>query len=628
MTANVQHSTNYIRLWSFVLAMLLMIGVAILIPREGLWSNRPFHENITIISAVASFFAGTLSLVRYYAKKVCPFLWIGIAFLGNAVIELVYVNVYSFYPVFNADMPFATFMIWGWWLGRVYLSCTLACAYVTCRKLEPGVRYNRQETGAYLVGAVLLVSCLLALFYLALPTTRVTGTINRPLEFVPAALFLISLIGFYRQNQWTKSLFAYWFVLSLVICVAVQLFIAPFSSQIYDPNFMAGNVFRATAHVLVVVGLNCEIYNSYKQAEERADRIAAQNLMVSQVKDYALYLLDPKGYVMTWNTGAELLKGYKENEIIGKHFSIFYTKADLDEHKPEIEMRDAKENGHFEDEGWRVRKDGSRFWANVIVTPIYNTNNEFIGFSKITRDLTERKRIEDELKKQNVLLGQSNEQLEQYAYIATHDLKEPLRSIASFTELMLRKLELKPEGISIYAEYIRKAVDRTKSLIEGLRTYSKVGNEANEPLTLVDMNQPFEDAMTLLRKRIEETNTVITASRLPKILGISSQLMYLFLHLLDNAIKYVKPGILPRIEVRCSEAGNTYLITVADNGVGIPGEYRDKVFTLFQKLHRDDQSGTGIGLAICKKVVALHGGDIGYTTDESGTTFRISFPMP
>jgi PAS domain S-box-containing protein len=611
------------RILSYIATCVVLALFGVFVTDLGWHSNPVFHTNICIIDAMIGLFTGFLALVRYYAKKGCPYLWVALAFLGIGIIEGTYAYAYAFRTYFLISR-LENFMVWGWWLGKLYFSIMMLCAYLTCRK---NANTKHQEKLTYAIASVMILVCLGILLFTKLPDITVPGVIARPLEFINGFLLVIALVGFFRLNTWMSSAFSHWLIISLILCAFNQFFIVPLSAEVYDIRFMAGNIIRALSHILVAIGLQSEIFKLYRKMEEETVKLSALRLAVSQVSDYAVYMLDTEGRIVTWNKGAEHIKGYTEAEILGEPFSKFYPEEDIKAGKPEKELHDAVAYGHYIDEGWRIRKDHTRFWAYFIITPIYNEARELIGFSKITRDLTEHKIVEEEMRLKNRQLTQSNEQLQQFAYIATHDLKEPLRSITSFTELLIRECQSSGEKAGNYAQFIVKAVERTRRLIDDLRTYSMIGMQQTEQ-TDVDLNQCLQDAMNLLKKKIEESRTELHTAHLPTVEGSPSQFMYLFLHFIDNAIKYGKPGIPPVIKITYTTSGNEYVFSIADNGVGIAKEYEDRIFTIFQKLVRRDQtSGSGIGLSICKQVVQLHGGRIWFASSEKGTTFYFSLPM-
>ncbi len=366
-------------------------------------------------------------------------------------------------------------------------------------------------------------------------------------------------------------------------------------------------------------------------------------LLIASVKDYGIFMLDPRGHISSWNEGARRIKGYEEAEILGKHFSIFYTQEDLDSGKPPFELKHAIQTGKYEEEGWRVRKDGTHFWANVVITALFDQQNRHVGFAKVTRDLTERKLAEQALKESeeryrqqsielsaaNTELRQINQELESFAYIASHDLQEPLRKIQAFAELLhLQQAAYLTESGKDLLDRMQTATGRMQALIRDLLTYSQVNN-ARQPFEPVSLDDIINDVINDLDDIIQEKQAQVFVDPLPDITGSRFQLQQLFQNLLSNALKFQAAGNLPviRITVSASETGHT--IQLADNGIGFDNRFKDQIFKMFQRLNSANQfKGTGIGLAICKRVVENHGGTI--TVDSflgQGTTFTIFLPL-
>ena len=206
-----------------------------------------------------------------------------------------------------------------------------------------------------------------------------------------------------------------------------------------------------------------------RQSEERF------RLMVSAVKDYAILMLDPGGYVVSWNSGAERIKGYRADEIIGQHFSRFYLPDDVAAGKPRKILEIAAREGRAEDEGWRQRKDGTSFWADAVVTAVRDEKGRLRGFGKVTRDLTERRRAEEELRLRNSQLEAANKELESFSYSVSHDLRAPLRAIDGFSLAILEDYEttLDEEGKN-HLERIRAAVSRMGRLIDDMLNLARI----------------------------------------------------------------------------------------------------------------------------------------------------------
>jgi PAS domain S-box-containing protein len=351
-------------------------------------------------------------------------------------------------------------------------------------------------------------------------------------------------------------------------------------------------------------------------------------------------MLDEKGRIISWNEGARRIKGYEENEIIGKYFSIFYPEEDILNSKPAYELKVARTEGKYEEEGWRIRKDGSLFWANVVITAIYNSKGILIGYSKVTRDLTERKEAEralresyeryrvlaEELRTTNVELSYANEELEQFTSIVSHDLQEPIRTIKSFLQLINIKLDKEQnEELKNYINKAINAADRMRELIRNLLQYSQLGKGelVEEKVNVKDL---IAEAIQNIKTSAEKTRAQINVETdLDIIRGDRVQLVQLVQNLLSNAIKFTSSDA-PQIKISGVRENGHVKFSVSDNGIGINETDLHKVFEIFRRLHtKKEYPGTGIGLAICKKIVDRHGGRIWPESQPGkGTTFHFT----
>ncbi|HEX3081507.1 MAG TPA: PAS domain-containing protein, partial [Puia sp.] len=347
--------------------------------------------------------------------------------------------------------------------------------------------------------------------------------------------------------------------------------------------------------------------------------------MINEVEDYAILRLSPEGIIENWNTGAEKIKGYKAREIIGKHFRIFYSPEDQNTHLPESLIRKASQEGKALHEGWRVRKDKSRFWGSILITALHDNSGRVVGFSKVTRDLTQMKIASDNLKeynerilKTNAELEEKNSQLESFNYIASHDLKEPLRKIRLFISRLKDETDLKPRVRETLSKIEISSV-RMQDLIEGLLLYCQA--DLNSIKENINLDTLLNDVISDFSDLIDQKEMEITKMKLPSVNMNPIQFRQVFYNLISNAVKYkkenttLKLNISYRMESMLNGNNNIphlyHKISFDDNGIGFEPDHTEKIFGLFQRLHDQSKySGTGLGLAICKKVIENHGGKI------------------
>jgi PAS domain S-box-containing protein len=363
-----------------------------------------------------------------------------------------------------------------------------------------------------------------------------------------------------------------------------------------------------------------------KRGEEILEKLRRQNELILNSAGEGILGLDREGKHTFVNPAAARMLGYKDEELIGRHsHSIWHHTKPNGSPYPEEECQilSSYKDGHVHSVANEVfwRKDGRGFPVEYTSTPIIE-RGILVGAVVTFTDITERKQAEEALKKKTEELARSNKELEQFAYVASHDLQEPLRMVTSYVQLLSRRYEGKLDGNA--DEFIAYAVDgatRMQRLINDLLTYSRVGTKGKE-FEPTDCERVFEHSLKNLQVAIEEQEAVITHDPLPTVMADHVQLGQLFQNLIGNAIKF-RGKEAPHIHLSARSNGNGWLFSVRDNGIGIALEYAERIFIIFQRLHnREEYPGTGIGLAVCKKIVERHGGHIWVESDPGkGATF-------
>ena len=374
-----------------------------------------------------------------------------------------------------------------------------------------------------------------------------------------------------------------------------------------------------------------------RQAEEELRRSEARfRLLVENVEDYAIFMLSPEGYVESWNAGAQRIKGYTESEIVGRHFRTFYPPDVQESRHPEHELELALRDGHYEEEGWRIRKDGGRFWANVLITAVHDQSGRHIGFAKITRDTSERREMLEERELAAAALAEANAQLEraaedqaQFLAVTAHELRTPVGVLAGTAELLAEHAEqLDAQERRELLEGMESSATRLRRLLADLLTASRLQASALElDVETVDVGTLVDGAAAAARRT--HPGAVIEASAEPGLLvqGDRDRLGQAVDNLIANALRHGVPPV--QVSARVAEADpDTVEIEVRDAGPGIGEEMRDRLFDRFATGRSG--GGTGLGLYIVRQLARSHDGEATYRpgggAEGTGGSFVLTLP--
>ncbi len=302
---------------------------------------------------------------------------------------------------------------------------------------------------------------------------------------------------------------------------------------------------------------------------------------INQVEEYAIFAMDTQGHVTTWNKGAERIKGYSEADIIGQHYRILFTKEATRKHHPEKELLQARKQGRYEGEAWRRRKDGTHFWAKVTLTPIYDAHQALVGYTKITRDLTQQKAHQEALARQHEQLQKTNKELDAFVYRAGHDLRAPLMSVLGLANVM--KAEQDSAQKERYLELIVQSVHKLDHFIGDIIDYSR--NARTELVCQKIQARSFTEQVLSQLAYSGETPVDVHLEVDPKVTFYSDpvRLSVLLHNLLSNAIRYAHPHRPARILLAIKTEKDTIRITVSDNGIGIGQQHLGRIFDMFYR---------------------------------------------
>jgi PAS domain S-box-containing protein len=366
-----------------------------------------------------------------------------------------------------------------------------------------------------------------------------------------------------------------------------------------------------------------------RRAEElRFESEQRFRFLVDSVRDYAIFMLDPRGNVATWNPGAARIKGYRADEIVGSHFSRFYPPEALAAGAPERELAVALSEGKFEEEGWRLRSDGTRFWASVVITPVISADAEHIGFVKVTRDLTERREADLE----RLRLAQAQEAIrlrDDFLSIASHELRTPLMAVQLQIESLQRMYSGTDDKLGSKLDRADRGVRRLSDLVDALLDVTRISSgKLTVHATQVDLAAVIDEVLDRMHEAVVQSGCKLTARIERGIVGNWDPLRMgqVVTNLLSNAIKYAAGS---DVEVVLRRDGDLAKLVVSDTGPGIPPKDLERVFGRFERAADSrHHGGLGLGLYVAREIVVAHGGAIHATNREpSGALFEIDLPV-
>jgi PAS domain S-box-containing protein len=379
-----------------------------------------------------------------------------------------------------------------------------------------------------------------------------------------------------------------------------------------------------------------EVLDQYRQMRQSLLESEARfRLLIEHVKDYAIFMLDPEGNITTWNIGAAQIKGYRAEEIIGHHFSTFYTAADRERGKPTRGLEIARREGRFLDEGWRVRKDGSQFWASVVLTAIHDQAGRLLGFGKVTRDLTERKRMEDALSRQYEA-QEAIRMRDAFLSVAAHELKTPITNLQGFAQVTLRYIE-KAEvfdcaRIVRALQMIDAQADKLGQLVKQLLDIAQMqARQSKLVVSRINVTELVQQVVSLIEVQTSQHTVVFQAPPNLMIEADALRLEQVLVNVLDNAVKYSPQG--GQIVVAIDELDSSRIqISISDQGIGIPEDERERIFEPFYRVSSEKvssvTSGVGLGLFVSQQIIAMHHGQIGVeAVPGGGSRFMITLPI-
>lgn len=661
---------------AFLLAGVLLVAIAGAVASQFFvpGGSAEFHTGAEAVATVLAFIVGVSLLTRYAIVGGSKVLLLGLGFTGTGVLDGYHTIVTSapFMEAFPSEID--SLIPWSWMGSRLLLGTMFLLVALDL----PLSRFSDQRSnGALILGTVVAAFTVLTLlFFAAVPLPKAyfeSLLFGRPQELVPAAMFLAAFIVLLRAGNWSRNSYDLWVLVAVMINLLAQTFFMPFSHRLFDYQFDMAHVFKILSYLAMFTAVMAHMKRTILSEHQATGQLDALEILrsvsaheaspdsmfpvvaeqVAKLVDYDRLTISTTNSISGPNRSMTLV--YQSGvKMLDRTLGSVMDRTSSDRTKTSFTepiLEDDVTVGEHPD--LDAAAVDLRAWAEV---PLI-TNGEVVGmlsvrsrragaYSKRDLDLlqsaagylapmlrntfmvNEMLKSEQQLMEQALDLRNSNESLEQFAYIASHDLQEPLRKVSAFGDRLRTALGTDlPEKADDYLTRMITATSRMQDLVQGLLAFSRVRSADVESVP-TDLNRVTEGAQDSLALAISEANVQFEISRLGSVSGNETQLRQVFVNLILNSIRYSRPGVAPEIKVTATRKDDMISIRFSDNGQGFEPQYAEQIFEIFKRLHtREEIPGTGLGLALCRRIIDKHGGKITATGRPGvGAVFDIRLP--
>lgn len=612
-----------------MLALTLVLIFTFAALRDVNWQGgKELHTVMETAATLLAMFVGIIALIRYYSKKEITILFIGTGFLGASFLDGYHAIVTSSYFAQNFPSTLPSLIPWSWVASRAFLSIFLLLSAVTCYTMRRKIEVNK-TTENMVYGFTIIFTLISFIFFAFTPLPRAYFDelfFHRPEEFIPAFLFLVTLVIYLKKGKWRDNTTEYWLILSLITGVLGQALFMSLSGHIFDTMFDLAHMLKKVSYIFVLTGLLGSMLVLFKKSEQNNTIIKNNEKRVRAIINTvmeSIITIDKNGIILEFNPAAETTFNYKDDEVIGKSINILVPDDMKGKHDQYInhfiETGDAKIIG-AERQTIARKQDGSLFPIMLTISELkLNGQLLFVG---VIRDISKQLKA-DEIK-------------DNFISVVSHELRTPLTSIlGSLTLVNSGKLGTLNEKLSTVIDIATRNSKHLLMLINDILDVEKISSGKMEfvfkninIMTLIndaiENNQSYADKYQVRFKITNHTNDTFIHADI-------GRMMQVMANLLSNAAKYSPKNETITIDISIADKEETVRVSVSDKGSGIPEEFRDKVFERFTQSNSSttrEVGGTGLGLNIAKSIIEKHQGSVDFHTKENhGTTFYFDLPI-